>query len=48
MLIFLLFSFTLREEDRDELCTRIILDSEIFNRLFLYYNVGVRGEAPFL
>ena len=37
-------SLTLRPMDREELCERIILDPEIFSRLFLYYNVGVRGR----
>lgn len=37
-------SFTLHPHDREELCDHIILDPDIFNRLFLYYNVGVRGK----
>jgi hypothetical protein len=37
-------SFTLNPSDREELCDRILLDPEVFTRLFLYYNVGVRGK----
>ncbi|KAK4054299.1 hypothetical protein OIO90_003532 [Microbotryomycetes sp. JL221] len=35
--------FTLRPSDRDELCERVILDEELFERLYLHWNAGVRG-----
>lgn len=34
----------MRPQDRQHTCERVILLPEVFNRLFLYYNVGVRGE----
>jgi hypothetical protein len=36
-------SFTLRPEDRAELCENIILDQALFPRLYLHWNAGVRG-----
>lgn len=36
-------SFTLRPQDRDELCDNIILDEKLFVRLYLHWNAGVRG-----
>ncbi|KAL8283286.1 hypothetical protein RQP46_005696 [Phenoliferia psychrophenolica] len=35
--------FTLRPQDRDELCENIILDAALFPRLYLHWNPGVRG-----
>lgn len=34
----------MRPQDREHTCERVILLPEVFNRLFLYYNVGVRGR----
>ncbi|GAA6052088.1 hypothetical protein JCM3770_006625 [Rhodotorula araucariae] len=36
-------AFTLRVEDRTELCEKLILDERLFLRLLLHYNGGVRG-----
>ncbi|BGP33006.1 hypothetical protein JCM10296v2_004795 [Rhodotorula toruloides] len=35
--------FTMRSGDRTELCERLILDEDVFQRLFLHWNSGVRG-----
>ncbi|KAH8921091.1 DUF1765-domain-containing protein [Atractiella rhizophila] len=34
---------TLRKQDREELCEKMLLDRALFQRLFLSFNVGVRG-----
>ncbi|GAA5861242.1 hypothetical protein JCM1840_003127 [Sporobolomyces johnsonii] len=35
--------FTMRPQDRTELCEKVILDEKVFSRLFLHYNTGCRG-----
>jgi len=36
-------SFTLRIEDRLELCQKVLLHPDVFQRLFLFWNTSVRG-----
>lgn len=39
----LVHRFTLRVEDRNEVCENILLDKSLFPRLYLHWNAGVRG-----
>lgn len=36
-------SFTMRAKDRDALCETVILDKDVFSRMYLHWNAGVRG-----